>query len=190
MTFQVLVQNPAGETLRWELDKASVYVGRLDGNDIRLTQPFVSGLHLLIERRAGSFSVKDLGSTEGTLLHGEVIEPHVDHPWRFGEAVQIGNLLLRLEPSEDETLVEVLPGQLLARVDSAFDRGAQTRRGPSPKVNPDDVVDAVPTGPGGTDFAPVEPPPTKPLPWGLILQILAGFVVLAGVMLAVVTLLL
>ncbi len=189
MSFQVLVQNPAGEVLRWELDKSSVYLGRLEGNDIRLTHSFVSGLHLLIERRGSGFVVKDLGSTEGTLLRGKVIEPHVEQSWRFGESLQIGNLVLQVEPGEDETLVEVLPESLTVGV-----------RGELPAVSAAsalgsgaDVIDAVPNAADGNIFDTAASPPrapARPLPWGLILQFLAAFVVLAGVMLAVVTLLL
>jgi DNA-binding NtrC family response regulator len=45
-------------------------VGKDAGNDVVLADPFVSSRHLRLERRAGRWRVRDLGSTNGTAIAG------------------------------------------------------------------------------------------------------------------------
>jgi DNA-binding NtrC family response regulator len=52
------------------LDSDAVTVGKDPANDVVLDDPFVSGRHLRLDRRAGRWHVRDLASTNGTLLAG------------------------------------------------------------------------------------------------------------------------
>ncbi len=52
------------------LDSDTLTLGKDPSNDLVLDDPFVSGRHLRLDRRAGRWRVRDLGSTNGTLLAG------------------------------------------------------------------------------------------------------------------------
>ncbi len=48
-------------------------VGRSEGNSLVLADPSVSARHAVLERRDGTWYVRDLGSTNGTLLDGHPV---------------------------------------------------------------------------------------------------------------------
>jgi DNA-binding NtrC family response regulator len=52
------------------LDRDSLTLGKDPSNDVVLSDPFVSARHLRLERRDGRWRLRDLGSTNGTLLSG------------------------------------------------------------------------------------------------------------------------
>jgi pSer/pThr/pTyr-binding forkhead associated (FHA) protein len=56
----------------------SVMVGRSDGCGLRLDKSTVSGKHAELVLRGGQLFLRDVGSTNGTLLNGQKIEPHVE----------------------------------------------------------------------------------------------------------------
>lgn len=109
MTFLVHVKYPNGTNQSFQFEKESIYLGRRDGNDIKLAFPFVSGRHLMIRYHEGMFFVEDLGSTNGTLINGQSLEPNVPQPVRPGDVVQIGSLEIHLEPIQDATIIESVP---------------------------------------------------------------------------------
>lgn len=70
------------------LDGETLAVGRADTNDIVLTDPTVSKLHAVFVRYASGWSVRDLGSSNGTFVEGDqvVAERRVDH----GDEIRCG----------------------------------------------------------------------------------------------------
>lgn len=50
-----------------------IFIGRSDGNEIILKDPYVSKKHLKIAEDEGNFYVEDLSSANGTYLNGEKI---------------------------------------------------------------------------------------------------------------------
>ncbi|MCP1101245.1 ABC-type multidrug transport system ATPase subunit/pSer/pThr/pTyr-binding forkhead associated (FHA) protein/ABC-type multidrug transport system permease subunit [Aequitasia blattaphilus] len=56
-----------------ELDQGSVTIGRGKGNSVQFSNPGVSRNHCIIEKRGEHFYLSDLGSANGTLLNGFVI---------------------------------------------------------------------------------------------------------------------
>jgi len=72
-------------------------IGREPGNDIVLPSDAVSRQHLQVLWDGKQVSVKDLGSSNGTLL-GEVrLLPQVSQPWAEQQLIRIGPFWLRLE---------------------------------------------------------------------------------------------
>jgi DNA-binding NtrC family response regulator len=107
----------------------ALVVGKDPGCDVVLSDAFVSGRHLRVERRGGRFHLRDLGSTNGTLLGGARV---VDAEWLPGTAAQVGETELVLESGEPpgpeatrcEGMLSVDPGMhqlfgLLAKVAAA-----------------------------------------------------------------------
>jgi DNA-binding NtrC family response regulator len=79
-----------------------VRVGARKENELPLSDPLVSGLHLEIEATPLGVRLRDLGSTNGTWVHGLRVGEAFLLP---GTELLIGSTLLRLEAGEDSTEV-------------------------------------------------------------------------------------
>lgn len=73
------------------LGPAPTTIGRLDTNDIVIEDPMVSRLHAEIRPESGSFTVVDLGSTNGTFVGGERVS---DHRLEDGDTITVGETKL------------------------------------------------------------------------------------------------
>jgi pSer/pThr/pTyr-binding forkhead associated (FHA) protein len=66
----VAIEGPLrGET--FYLDEPVVSIGRLESNDIRLEDPFVSRHHCLIRNEGDEYMIEDLSSANGTFINGQ-----------------------------------------------------------------------------------------------------------------------
>ena len=81
------------------IERERCSLGRADGNDIVLPAPSVSGRHALLERRAGRWTITDLGSTNGTFVGETRLQPNVPTPIAAGQMVRLGAMNCRLERS-------------------------------------------------------------------------------------------
>ncbi len=88
----VIVRWMGGDTQSFEFSKPSLLVGRSPGNDIVINHPAVSGRHLSLTCQKEAYFVTDLGSTNGTLIHGQRIPGKISQPINFGEVLRIGDL--------------------------------------------------------------------------------------------------
>src|SRR5512146_2394604 len=78
------------------IDGDAVIVGKDRANDVVLDDPFVSARHVRLEQRRGRWRIRDLGSTNGTVLAGvRVTEAELPE----GAPVSIGDTELVLEAS-------------------------------------------------------------------------------------------
>jgi len=83
----------------YTLDKESLTIGRKSDNDIQLNDLTVSGRHAVITTKDRTTIVKDLGSTNGTLVNGNhVTETSLVH----GTVVQIGHHIFTFMMDESE----------------------------------------------------------------------------------------
>jgi len=73
---------------RVPLTAARTTLGRRDTNTIPLADKMASGLHAEITKDLNGFTVRDLGSTNGTLVNGE---PVTEVLLKHGDRVRIGN---------------------------------------------------------------------------------------------------
>ncbi|MFF9347692.1 DUF1707 and FHA domain-containing protein [Streptomyces sp. NPDC014734] len=69
-------------------------IGRDPGNGLRLTHETVSRLHAELTAREGRWTLRDLGSTNGTCVNGERVIGTV--PVREGDQVSFGRMSFRL----------------------------------------------------------------------------------------------
>ena len=104
-TFLEIWRSDATELLPLEAGQLSV--GRAETNDVAVPQDErASRQHALLERLPAGWSVRDLGSTNGTLVNGERIVR--DRALRPGDEIRIGDtrLVFRGErgPDEKQTL--------------------------------------------------------------------------------------
>ena len=129
------------------LAKPVIQIGRMEGNDVVLTDPLVSRHHALVRWTSGGYELEDLGAPNGTFIEGQRVSGRV--------ALAPGNLL-RLGNTE-------MVFQVLSSDASTNDANAVANA--DPKTQSGFVVrPALPgagaLGPGGR--APSPPPPVSP----------------------------
>ncbi len=84
---------------RWELRHERTVVGKLAGCDVELTDAYASAQHFRIEIGARGFHLKDLGSTNGTLVDGlRVAEAMLD----YGAEIRVGKSAFRFLSRREE----------------------------------------------------------------------------------------
>jgi serine/threonine protein kinase len=92
------------EEKAYPLGSEPIIVGRLPSSEISLTRPgkqFVSKRHCEITVRDGRVFVRDLGSTNGTILAGKALEPNVPQQWLPPAEIQLGPFTLSLRSAEE-----------------------------------------------------------------------------------------
>lgn len=90
-----LVLTKGGSGGPFELAEKEHVLGRSSAADIHVDDPSVSGRHASLSPRGDGFVLRDLGSTNGTLVNGAKVEG--ERVLVGGETVQLGEALLRYE---------------------------------------------------------------------------------------------
>ena len=70
-------------------------IGRDAGNDVVVNDEAASAKHALLEFAEGEWWIEDAGSTNGTMVNGEVVRSR--ERLQYGDEVAIGRVALRLE---------------------------------------------------------------------------------------------
>ncbi len=83
--------------LRFDLCPGTLSVGRRDGNDIVIPDPYASGRHAEISVKDDGFTVTDLGSTNGTMVNGVKLEPNAPREVQIGDEITFGQTVFRIE---------------------------------------------------------------------------------------------
>jgi type II secretory ATPase GspE/PulE/Tfp pilus assembly ATPase PilB-like protein len=120
--------------LRFPFTTDQVTLGRGPKNDIVLADDKASRSHAKIERVSGNYYVRDLGSTNGTLLNGQKLTAVME--LSDGDVIQIGRHRITLvtdQPAPVEDL-DVLTADDL--VESDLDELDQIEAGPSDDILP------------------------------------------------------
>jgi serine phosphatase RsbU (regulator of sigma subunit) len=109
---ELLIQTPDGKTRKMPLDRDRITLGRASTNDLSYPDDAgLSRLHLAFERSQRGWTVRDLGSKNGTLVNGvRVAGPHLVSP---NDSISAGHLTIGLSgraPSLEHTVVFVEPG--------------------------------------------------------------------------------
>lgn len=81
----LLLEN--GATRDIPLDKEHITLGRRPDNDVCLPHPAVSGEHAQVVTLLADSFLEDLGSTNGTLVNGEMVQKHF---LRDGDVIELG----------------------------------------------------------------------------------------------------
>jgi len=83
--------------LAFQLSAPSVVVGRDPEADVSLSEPTVSWRHARLTAHGAAWTIADLGSTNGTRVNGERIEPEREIPIDPGAEVRFGEITVRFE---------------------------------------------------------------------------------------------
>ena len=142
------------------LDKERVTIGRKPQNDIQIENLAVSSEHACIVTILNDSFLEDLGSTNGTLVNGNLIKKHI---LQNNDVIEIGKYKLKFlaeGPAVGQTTVEDFERTMVLRAPTAAPALLTTARPvsvPSPAPAP----------------APVSPPTSAVAPQAFI-QIMSG----------------
>ena len=103
MANQLLITTPDGKHTVQALSGDRLSLGRAGGND--LSYPEDAGLsryHAVFEKRGGAWTIRDLGSKNGTLVNDESIPGRVF--LKPGDHIRASNLTLAFDAAEDDAL--------------------------------------------------------------------------------------
>lgn len=72
-------------------------IGRKDDNQIIINDPFVSGNHAMVSMEDDKIFIKDLKSTNGTILNGKSIKANGElQELHSGDTLEIGRIIFRI----------------------------------------------------------------------------------------------
>ncbi len=92
-TKVVVVRSETQAGLDFTVTDATV-LGRSDEADIVIEDPYASEFHLRLVAQEGGLTLHDLGSTNGTYLHGRRVTAPTE--LRRGDAVQVGKTVMEV----------------------------------------------------------------------------------------------
>ena len=102
--FQLEIRLGDGERRGLPLEKNLYSLGRAPTNDLSYPDDIgLSRQHMVLERSDAGWSVRDLGSKNGTLLNGQLVQGSV--LLRAGDLVTCGQITLAFAPPRDRTVV-------------------------------------------------------------------------------------
>jgi hypothetical protein len=93
---QLIVLDPEGKPIeKISLTREPIVIGRLSSNDVVLSDANVSRRHAEMRREGGKWTIRDLGSTNGTVVNGKLAGSHALND---GDKIAFGTseLLFRL----------------------------------------------------------------------------------------------
>ncbi len=99
----ILVRAPGQPPRRFEHARESLTIGRSARNDLVIEDPSLSRGHARLELVGDGYILEDLGSLNGSFINGHAIQGR--HPVRAGDRVQLGNVVLELDPGRPSGVV-------------------------------------------------------------------------------------
>lgn len=90
-----------GEGASYPLKAGQNTFGRRDGNDVVISDPYVSGRHGTIELTEEGVYIIDVGSTNGTMLNDAKLSPNMRTKMEPGDEIRLGALVFRVELAGD-----------------------------------------------------------------------------------------
>jgi len=117
VNVRFVVTKPAAKAKTFPV-RLPILVGRGEEAKFRIQQDRVSRKHCEFFEQDGHVYLRDLGSTNGTLLDGELVETSVKVPLESGAIVKVGSLEFRVE---FDSSTATAPARPVADVDVVSD---------------------------------------------------------------------
>jgi pSer/pThr/pTyr-binding forkhead associated (FHA) protein len=92
---KLTITRPDAAPVTFELLQEYTHVGRAAGNEIALPYPSISNRHCIFIHSGPDIVLRDLNSSNGTHVNGEIITEVILRP---GDVIQIGTVTMRFEP--------------------------------------------------------------------------------------------
>jgi len=94
VAFSLKIMQGPEQGRTFKFDRIQITIGRTVDNDVVLPDPGISRQHLSIRDKGGAYIVKDLGSSNGTVVNGKRITEEVLKP---GDQIKAGGALILFE---------------------------------------------------------------------------------------------
>jgi pSer/pThr/pTyr-binding forkhead associated (FHA) protein len=92
---KLTVTRPDLPPIVYQLDQEYTHVGRAAGNEIPLPYPSISNRHCIFIQSGMEIVLRDLNSSNGTYVNGEIISEVTLRP---GDLIQMGTVTIKFEP--------------------------------------------------------------------------------------------
>jgi pSer/pThr/pTyr-binding forkhead associated (FHA) protein len=131
---QLIHKRPDNTEKSVALSEKPLVIGRLSESDIQVRDSFISRVHCGISWTNAQFTLKDLGSTNGTYRNGARV---FECPLASGDKIQVGNttLVFEISAADGNGVLRQVP-QMTAPLRSPAASGARPMAGFSPRPVP------------------------------------------------------
>jgi len=92
---KLTITRPDQESAVYELSQEYTHVGRSANNEIPLPYPSISNRHCIFIHSGPDIVLRDLNSSNGTYVNGEIISEVILRP---GDMIQMGSVMMKFEP--------------------------------------------------------------------------------------------
>lgn len=92
--MEATLNGPSGRTV---LGPAEISVGRLSSNQVMVNDPKASSRHAIIRQAGQSYSITDLGSTNGTFVNEQKLSPNTPYTLNPGDRIRTGDTTFTYE---------------------------------------------------------------------------------------------
>ena len=96
--YEIWIEEAGKELHRQTLSTGQFNLGRSKDNQIYVPYRGVSRQHLRLDVGENEVTVTDLGSTNGTRLNGQTLQPYQSTGWPLQDRLQIGGLTIQIRP--------------------------------------------------------------------------------------------
>ncbi len=93
------ILDEGGPGRRYEIEQNEVAIGRAAQNTLTIEDPSVSGRHCILFRAGRKYTLRDLGSTNGTTVNGIAVRESRLKP---GDEIRIGNVPVQFDGTDVE----------------------------------------------------------------------------------------
>ncbi|MHB8088208.1 MAG: FHA domain-containing protein [Anaerolineaceae bacterium] len=147
--YKLVIQSGTGTGTEFPLEKNELFLGRDLTSDLVINDPEVSRRHLRFVLDGAAYRIEDLGSTNGTFIHGQrLTAPALLKP---GEIITLGEkIVLRYEVISTDPNATVVVQRGVS---------SSTQPGPGPVVPPASVPP-----PAAAQAPVIAPPPARATP--------------------------
>ena len=152
----------AGNEVRFEIPagSTSVSIGRGANNDLRIRKPSISRRHAELAADGAMWTFVDLGSSNGSWVDGERMQPQQIKPLAGGAKLKCGEVHLRFEGG----IASPLAAEATAAVPGFVAAGAGPPPGPPPMAAEPAPPPPAPPAPTFEPPPPIAAPPVAPPP--------------------------
>jgi pSer/pThr/pTyr-binding forkhead associated (FHA) protein len=100
---------PDGSQTDHEITEETLTIGRAPDNVFPIDDVSVSSHHAQIAPSAGIFLLKDLGSTNGTMVNGTELQPETEYTLKPGDRIRFGKVDSVFDPEHAEAGEQEMP---------------------------------------------------------------------------------
>jgi pSer/pThr/pTyr-binding forkhead associated (FHA) protein len=104
------LSRPDGTQVDHELTGETVTIGRAPDNVFHIDDVSISSHHATISPSAEGYLLKDIGSTNGTMVNGQTLEPEIEYAMKPGDKIRFGKVDAVFDPEHAEAGAQELPG--------------------------------------------------------------------------------